>query len=454
MIKTDVLIIGAGISGLAAAHYLTQKGVKVIVLEKEPNAGGMCRTLHKDGFLFDLGGHRFLTKHVEILQLVKKIMGEDLVKRPRKSMVYWKERYFGYPLNMHDLNFNLRLTDKIGIFKSLMYEMTSRLVGREKDINLEQYLISKFGFYLYQSFFKQYNEKLWGISPSMMSSDWAVERIPNLDYKQIILNVFFKRLTSSKSLYDDFYYPQQGGIGQIAEEFKNIAEKKGAEFIFDTNILAIHHDKLKVLKIDCLQGNNKIIFCPKYIISTIPINKLIKVLNPPLGIDSLKVDEVLKYRSVKILNLMLRREKVTDYTWIYIPSKEIIFFRLQEPKNWHPNNTPTGYASISLEISCSKGDEIWSAEDSVILKSSLKGLKKIGLNISEKEIIDCFSSSIENAYPIYSLNYKQILSEAGDVLQRIENLSSTGRQGQFKYANMDEAIKMGIESAKSISEYV
>jgi protoporphyrinogen oxidase len=454
VISTDVVVLGGGLCGLAAAYDLTEKGKKVVLIEKEKEVGGMCKTIERGGFLFDLGGHRFLTSDDKILQLVKNLLGQNLTIRPRKSAVYWQGKYFMYPLQFLDLSTKLVLTKKIKIFFSFFYQSINNLFIKPHFTNLKQYLISKFGNYLYENFFKEYNEKLWGLSPEAISSDWAEERIPNLDTKQILSNIIFRKQACSKSWYDYFYYPQKGGIGAIAKNLEEAIKKKDALLFLNTELLTVYCKKGKIVRIDCVKDEEKHTILPKYVISTIPLNIFIRKFRIPLNIDFSKIDRGLKYRSIRLLNLIINKERVTDYTWIYVPNKDIIFFRIQEPKNWHPNNAPMSKTSLSLEISCDKGDEIWIAKEQEILQKVLEGLKKMELNVKEEDIIDYFISEIEHAYPIYILDYKKILSEVEDVLTNIRNLTITGRQGEFKYMNMDEAIKKGIDSSHNAVEYL
>lgn len=451
IIDCEVLILGAGLTGLAAANYLTERNKKVIVVEKKDKVGGICRSVSKKDFIFDLGGHRFFTKNIEILDLVKDIMKDNLIISERQSEIYWRNKFINYPLSFKQLVGSLNWEERNKMFFSLIKKMIS-YYGNEPE-NLKEYFLCKFGDYLYDWFFKEYNEKLWGRRVDEISSDWAKERIPELNYKRIFYHMINMKNRTPLSFYKKFYYPAQGGIGKIPQKFAERIEEKTGEIFLNTEGVKIIKKSNEIELVECIKGNEKIKFSPDYLVSTIPITQFLKILKP-VKKSIFLTSKKLKFRSLRFLHLILDKERVTKNTWIYVPFKDLIFFRIQEPKNWNPKNAPFSKTSLTLEIACDYNDDIWRAGDKNILDIALKDLKQMNIHLSPDEIRDFFFSYERYGYPVYDLDYRSNIKKIMTYLDNIKNLSLGGRQGKFVYANMDKAIEMGIEVGKESNNYI
>lgn len=177
MNKARVVIIGAGPAGLSAAYELTGNGFRPVVIEKSKNVGGIARTENFNNYCYDIGGHRFLTKNEMIQRLWKEMLGRDFIKVARKSRIYFRGRFFKYPLNVFDALF------KLGIFESLsilLSYLRAQIRPLPEENTFEQWVINRFGQKLYETFFKTYTEKVWGIPCHLIQADWAAQRIKGL----------------------------------------------------------------------------------------------------------------------------------------------------------------------------------------------------------------------------------------------------------------------------------
>ncbi len=146
----SVIIIGAGPAGLTAALELAKLGVPAVVIEADNQVGGLARTVNYKGYLFDIGGHRFFTKWEEVDRIWNEILGDKFLLRPRLSRIYYRGKFFCYPLEAKNAVFGLGLVESIRIMASYL---RSRLFPFPNEENLEQWVSNRFGRRLYEIFF-------------------------------------------------------------------------------------------------------------------------------------------------------------------------------------------------------------------------------------------------------------------------------------------------------------
>lgn len=447
--KKKCIVLGAGVAGLCAGVRLSSQGYTVYVVEKQETVGGLCRTLKANDFLFDIGGHRFITDQMELLDEVKDLLQDDLLTVNRKSVINFLGKEFNYPLTVKDffsLNFSLKI-------KSIFDFIVVKLFHAKSDeTTLEKWLIKRFGKTLYNLFFKEYSAKLWGKDPKEISSDWAYQRISSVDLLDVFLRLFKLKRDFVKTYADTFYYPKYG-IAQIADKLtEKIIENKGQVYCCtEVSDIKIDNDLISEVTLINKKGDKLHIDGDLMVLSTIPLNDL--VLNV---CDSSKVKQVahiaqnLHFRSLITVNLGIDKESITDNSWMYISSAEYVFFRIQEPKNWSPYLVPAGKTSLTLEIACWKGDTLWSASDKDLIDRTVDDLAKLGYDVAD-HIIGSFVHREEHAYPVYSLDYKDNVDTLLGALSSIKNLKTFGRQGVFRYNNMDHSMKMGFDAAEQVS---
>ena len=203
-----VVILGGGPAGLTAGYLLSKRGQPVVVLEAEDQVGGIAKTVVRDGYRFDLGGHRFFTKAKEVDALWHEIMREEFLLRPRMSRIYWNRKYLDYPLNGTDVIKKLGPVEVIRAGLSYTWA-TIKPNGREE--NFEQWVSNRFGKRLFELFFKSYTEKVWGVPTTEIRAEWAAQRIKGLSFFTAAKAAFFgNKGNKVKSLIDKFHYPRFG----------------------------------------------------------------------------------------------------------------------------------------------------------------------------------------------------------------------------------------------------
>jgi len=429
------VVLGAGLAGLTAAFTLKD----AILLEKSPQAGGLAKTLSHGQCRFDIGGHRFITDLPEIQKLVETLIGSELLRVKRKSCILLKNgKKVPYPLKAGQSLKAVGLSSATLAVIDYIYHKAIASLKRKPLQTLEEWTIANFGKTLYLTYFKEYSEKVWGLSPQEISSEWISKRIQNLNLRQLINSVFFG--SNKRTLTETFLYPRMG-IGQIAE---SLCQCLG-NLYYNARILEIKHNNKHIQSITfCCEGSIHTIPV-KWLISTIPIDCLLKYLDGP--------DIALKYRDLLLVVPIFETDKLTQETWIYVPDREIPFGRVHEPKNWSPWMAPKDITHLVVEHFCSRGSWLWNQSDTALVAETIKYLKLLSLIEPQMKPIDAIVVRIPNAYPLFSRNYKEQLARAKCFLQKFDNLVLAGRTGAFLYLNMDEAMASGLEAAKHIMSY-
>src|SRR6266513_345177 len=225
--EKPTVIIGAGPAGLTAGYLLSkQHGLPVVVLEAEDQVGGIAKTAVRDGYRFDLGGHRFFTKVKEVDDLWHEIMKEEFLRRPRQSRIYWNDKFLEYPLQGMDV---IKKLGPVELTRCLISYFVAVIKPKGREDTFEQWVSNRFGKRLYQHFFKTYTEKLWGVSTDEIRAEWAAQRIKGLSFFSAAKAAFFgNKGNKIKSLIDKFNYPRYGP-GQLWEAMASEIEKRGGE---------------------------------------------------------------------------------------------------------------------------------------------------------------------------------------------------------------------------------
>src|SRR5438105_8206727 len=245
MMKTTVTIIGAGPAGLTAAYLLSKNEVSVVVLEADPiYVGGISRTVTYKGFHFDIGGHRFFSKSKEVNDFWQEILPADMLKRPRSSRIFYGGKFFTYPLKPFEALFRL------GPLRSalcILSWLQARLFPVANPRNFEDWVRNQFGRRLFNTFFKSYTEKVWGMSCKDISADWAAQRIKGLSLGSAIKNALIPqhyngdRTKVIKTLINSFRYPRRGP-GMMWEACAEKTQAMGGKVEMGCKVVGLDYD--------------------------------------------------------------------------------------------------------------------------------------------------------------------------------------------------------------------
>lgn len=446
--RKEIIIFGGGLAGLTAGYELTRNDTKVTVLEKWDDVGGLARTLNINGFLFDTGPHRWYTKSDMVNDWMLNLLGDEVIKVPRLTRIYFDKKYFNYPIKIKNALLGIGIIKSVrSVFDYFIARTKARLFS-PKLTSMEDGYINQFGKTLYDIFFKRYSEKLWGKDCKEISVDWVGQRTRGLSIITVIKDALFKS-KDVVSLVDEFSYPKKG-VGRIADKLKEGIIKKENNIIVGAEVTNVYISKGKIISVEYKKNGKVKKIKAEEFISTIPINNLIQIINPLPPKNIFQIASKLKYRDELQVTLFINKTKITPDTWVYVHPKHISFMRFMEMDNWSPELAPKGKTAIVFEIACNEGDKMWQKDDKELIKLVAKEfVEEFGL-VEEKNIIGGFVHRVPKEYPVYHLNYKQDVNILKDYLSKISNLQIAGRNGTFRYNNMDHSIEMGLYAAWNI----
>lgn len=495
----NVVIIGAGPAGLTAAYTLLNESSEYhpIIIEASEFIGGISRTARYNGNRIDIGGHRFFSKNKEVMKLWMdilplqgapskddKVLGRThtfsddpeidpdkidnvFLARTRLSRIYFRKRFFDYPISLKPatfINMGFVNTMKAG------FGYLGSVIHKLPETSLENFYINRFGKPLYQMFFEDYTEKLWGVHPSNIAADWGAQRVKGLSVWKVITSALSKPFKKNKnnvetSLIDEFYYPKFGP-GQLWERMAEIDREKGAELLMQHEVVRVNAENgsVRSVTVRCTDsgspdfGKERTIECD-FLVSSMAVKDLVQAL-PDVPEDILHIASELPYRDFITVGLLLDRLEIQNKTktptinnivpdcWIYIQEREVKLGRLQIFNNWSPYmvDDNTKHVWVGLEYFCTEGDEMWNTPPEEFIDFASKELEQIGI-IKRENIADSFTAKVKKAYPAYFGTYKEFGKVRG-YLDSFDNLYCIGRNGQHRYNNMDHSMLTAMNAAR------
>src|SRR3984957_737871 len=282
----DNLIIGAGPAGLTPAYTLAKRGARVTVLEQDPQyVGGISRTAHYKGFLFDIGGHRFFSKSREVVDLWNEILPDDFIERPRLSRIYYGGKFYAYPLRAFEAFMNLGPVESALCMASFGW---AKLTPVQTPATFHQWVRNQFGERLFGIFFKTYTEKVWGMSCDEISADWAAQRIKGLDLFTAIVDALRRSFglrsaggATAKTLIESFRYPRRGP-GMMWEACAAKVTALGGRVVMGARVRALSWNAAAGLWTVTVEddGGPTRAYVARQVISSAPLRELMEAISP------------------------------------------------------------------------------------------------------------------------------------------------------------------------------
>jgi protoporphyrinogen oxidase len=448
----SVVIIGAGPAGLTAAYELQKCGKSFcpIVFEASDDVGGIARTASYKGFRFDIGGHRFFTKVKEVEALWREVGGQDFILRPRMSRIYYRGKYYDYPLKIFNALSNMGPVEAAQIMLSYM---RSRVSPHPEEENFEQWVTNRFGRRLFEHFFKSYTEKVWGIPCTEIRADWAAQRIKNLSLTKAVLNAL-TGANDTTSLIEEFEYPRLGP-GQMWERFRDKVRENGGEVRMKSAVTKVFRDGARVTGVEVADFSGAArrtyrVSADRFI-NSMAIKDLIHAFDPPPPADVVAAADRLWYRDFLIVTLILDHPDPFPDNWIYIHAPEVQVGRIQNFRSWSPDMAPDpDKASIGMEYFCHEGDGLWRSSDVDLIAQAARELEYLGL-AKISNVVDGAVIRQPKAYPVYDGDYREALDTVQRWILTLENFQTVGRNGMHRYNNQDHSMLTAMLAARNIA---
>jgi protoporphyrinogen oxidase len=442
--ERPVIVLGGGPAGLTAGYLLAKQGKPVIVLEASDMVGGIARTEVRDGYRFDLGGHRFFTKVKEVDDLWHEIMKEEFLRRPRKSRIYYHDKFWDYPLQAGNVIRNFGPVELVRVGLSYVWAV---LKPKGREDTFEQWVSNRFGKRLFNHFFKTYTEKLWGVSTDEIRAEWAAQRIKGLSFLSAAKAAFLGNKDNKiKSLISEFNYPRYGP-GQMWEQMTADIRAKGGEVRLNAPVTRLRTDANGRVT-EVIAGGETL--TPSHVISSLPLRTTVGITEPEAPADVRDAARGLRYREFLTVLLVIEGEDLFDDNWIYIHQPGVRVLRIQNFKSWSPWMVPNDKdASIGMEYFCFEGDDLWNMADDDLVKMAGAEIEKLHLARADKVKFG-FVARVHKAYPIYDVEYAERVATIRKWLETVPNLIQVGRNGLHRYNNSDHSMLTAMRAVDNI----
>jgi protoporphyrinogen oxidase len=430
-----VVVVGAGPAGLTAALRLRQADVPTTVVEAGDSVGGISRTVERDGWRFDLGGHRFFTKVPEVEAFWHEVLpDEDFLLRPRLSRILYRGKLFDYPLKPFNALVGLGVLEAL---RCLLSYALVRVRPPKDQSSFEGWVAARFGWRLYRIFFQTYTEKVWGVPASDIQADWAAQRIKNLSLLNAVTSAFgLGRRRQITTLIDEFQYPRLGP-GMMWERCRDLVEAEGGQVRMSSPVTAVRHAAGRAHTVVLADGSS---LPAAAVISSMALPELVRAMDPPAPPDVLAAAAGLSFRDFLTVALVVPASAGFPDNWIYIHEPGVRVGRVQNFGSWSPQLVQDGFTCLGLEYFVSEGDDLWETSDEDLVALGTRELDRLGL-ARTGQVEAGYVVRVPKAYPVYDEGYAERVDVLRDWLsEAVPNVHPVGRNGMHRYNNQDHSM--------------
>lgn len=433
----QAVVLGGGLAGLVTARELLRRGWSVTVIEKEEQVGGLARTVIRGSFRFDIGGHRFHSHSPMLVQWLRELLGDELLYIPRRSRIWLGDRFVDYPLQFPGALKAFSPGQLFWILASYVLAVWQRHSSIQ-DISFEDWVVRRFGRALYEIYFRPYTEKVWGISCQELSADWAAQRISLPNLSETVKRAIYPGRSPPATIVSRFWYPRHG-FGTIPDRLAEEIKHLDGRIITDA-VVSYLRPETNGFQVGYQKDGQLVSHQAPHVVSSIPLTDLLQVIPPELGSREVFETCPLRYRDLICVFLTVNQPQVSRDSWTYFPQKELLFGRTHEPRNWSEEMAPHGQTSLVAEIFTGRDEPTWDQADDALLDRTVRELESVGF-LPRDRVANAWVLRVENAYPLYQLDYAEKLQRVRQFLARWPGLHLVGRTGSFRYLNSDGVIE-------------
>jgi len=437
---------------MSAAWRLSELGRLVTVLEKDGAVGGMGKTITVGKYAVDYGPHTFHIRETAesraIHEAIRPFFGEDPLILTRGTRVLLRGKEYIYPLEMLQVLTGVSplLSARI-VFDYLMATVKSALAPPRKEHSFEEWGVRNLGRTLYDLCFGLYSARVWGLPTSQISSKQA-QRVAKLNLKNIILRTLGIKADPA-TYFTKYMYPRKG-ISVLYERMAGEVKKHGNQVLLESPVVRLERQGDRIARVVYRQnGREESLECAG-VLSTLPLPQLVGIIDPPLPPAVAAHASKLRYRSLKLIYIALKRPQLTDYHWVYLLDEHFRVNRMSEQKNVSAEMVPGDRTILCIELSCWRDEPVWQASDEEIYRIALKDLLKMGYGVREDEVENYYIADIATAYPVYELNFEDHLIPVLEGVHAVTNMLTLGRHGLFLNNSMDDNVLLGMKVADQV----
>jgi protoporphyrinogen oxidase len=444
MPASPAAVLGGGPAGLTAGWLLAREAHPTVLFEADDVVGGLARTVLRDGYRFDLGGHRFFTKSAEVEAIWREVLGDELLVRPRLSRIRWRGRFIEYPLQAGDV---VRKLGPLELARCSASYAAAACRPRRPAESFEDWVCARFGRRLFDLFFRTYTEKVWGVTTTELRAEWAAQRIRDLSFGRAARAALLGDGGSVRSLIEEFHYPRLGP-GQMWETMLAEMVRNGGEARLGSPVSRIEHAAGRVTAVGTASGES---LEPGQVISSLPLGAVVEMLDPPPPPEIREAARGLRYRDFLTVALVVRGGDPFPDTWIYVHDPEVRVGRIQNFRSWSPWMVPDQDRScLGLEYFCFAGDDLWCTDDDRLVELATKELARTGL-VARDRVERGWVVRVPRAYPIYDSDYDGRVATIRAWLETLANLQQVGRNGLHRYNNSDHSMLTAIRAVENLT---
>lgn len=456
--KPHIAVLGAGVCGLYAARILSRAGARVTVVEREDEVGGLARGYLINGNYYDVGVHHLHAWDHEIFEDVHTMMGDLLIPVELVAKIKHGKSYRRYPLEFSDLLLGIPPWTLVSALSSMVFQQLRNKFDDSKPADAEEALIKLYGRHLYEYFFRDFTHRYWGFPPTRLSATFVSRKMPRLSAVDIVKNWLKKLGVKEKkdiavdsALRKETLWYSRIGASMMPRTMKEYIESKGGRVILEAEVSEVEVEDGRARSVGYMKDGRKEHFACDAVVSTIPINSLVRTVSPSPGEELIASCDRIKFKAIAIYGLLVKKERVLEDA-LYVYFREHVFHRFSEPKGSGVIINPEGHTTILVEVTCDVGDDRWVGGEKT-RREIIKDLEDEGM-LKEEDVVETHLLTNEWGYPVFELGFEPHLQKLEEFLVGISNLESTGRQGAFTYPNMHDAMRMGAKAAKKVSEHV